>query len=307
MNLATNIKIPKILLGIVLLASTSLAIAFYPYTSKPCTKPTLYSIGQFDKQFNLSEDQYLRAINEARAIWEKPAGKTLFAYSAQGKLTINLVYDYRQQVTQKLKSLGITIDSTKSSYDSLSAKYKEMVGSYNAEKTRLETLINQYNTLKAKYEAEVKVWNNYKGTDAEYDRLRQEYRDLDDLLKQINSQKDQLNSKVENINALGVSLNQLASQLNLNVRTYNQIGSSTGSEFEEGVFVSNAKGKKIDIYEYSNHAELVRVLAHELGHALGLAHVDDPDAIMYKLNQSKNEKPTAADIGELNRVCGLTP
>lgn len=79
---------------------------------------------------------------------------------------------------------------------------------------------------------------------------------------------------------------------------------ATGKEFDEGEYVNSLGSEEINVYEYnSSHAKLVRILAHELGHALGLGHVKDPDSIMYELNDSANLHITRDDYDELNRAC----
>ena len=84
---------------------------FFPQA--PCAEPIPYTLGTFDTQFNISKNYFLSALLDAKAIWEKPLGKELFTYaptnSNSNVLKINLIYDYRQQATSKLASLGIVV------------------------------------------------------------------------------------------------------------------------------------------------------------------------------------------------------
>src|SRR3989344_2511160 len=79
----------------------------------PCRKTIEYSISSFDKRFGISEEKFLKSIKKAEEIWEKSTGKNLFEYTAEeylgDVLKINLIYDYRQETTSKLKALDLEV------------------------------------------------------------------------------------------------------------------------------------------------------------------------------------------------------
>ncbi|MCX6779287.1 MAG: matrixin family metalloprotease [Candidatus Magasanikbacteria bacterium] len=124
-------------------------------------------------------------------------------------------------------------------------------------------------------------------------------------MQRINQMQDSLNILVDDINAAVKVLNQLAYELNITVDKYNTIGISRGTEFQEGEYKSDLKGTEINIYQFDNKNSLVRVLAHEMGHALGLDHSEDPKAIMYRLNEGRNEKLTDSDVAALKKLCKI--
>lgn len=272
---------------------------------QPCQKPITYHIESFDTRFGISKEYFLGALRDAEAIWEKPAGRELFANETEGILKINLIYDYRQEATATLQKLGLTVDDDMASYNSLKKKYDALTAAYALDEAAFEKKAAEYEARQSAYEKEVAYWNARHGAPPdEYDRLNAEQAALKAEANELSRLQAHLNEEIDTINALATTLNRLATTLNLQVSKFNAIGQSRGSEFEEGNYQSGPGYQQIDIYEFEDRGKLVRVIAHELGHALGLDHVDDQNAIMYRLNSGLNGKLTTTDLAALKELCG---
>jgi hypothetical protein len=275
----------------------------------PCVDPIPYAIGDFSTKFNVSEEYFLKALKEAEDIWEVPYGKDLFVYDTLYKrsdlLKVNLIYDYRQEATSKLKTLGGFVDDNQATYDSMEAKFRVLKAEYTKDVAALNARITTFNKKTKEYEELVSYWNKKGGAPKkEYEELEATQLSLEQEAQALEAEQDRLEAVVKEINVQVVLLNRLADKLNINVRDYNNTNAGRGESFQEALYVSEGGEYHIDIYEFSNRKKLVRVLAHELGHALGLDHVPGESSIMYEFNSGENMTLSDEDLGALRAVCG---
>ena len=270
----------------------------------PCSTPITYSIGAIDLRYNISKEELAGDLKEAEAFWEGPAHRNFFDFKASsGDVTVSMVYDRRQEAMDTLKAMGMKTDQSLASYNSLKASYEALVAKVEPERAALDARLAAYKSKEAAYNAKVKMWNKRGNvSQPEFWRLKAAKSELAQQFADLKSSERGVNSDIDTLNALATTLNQLIVELNLNVEQYNREGSSIGS-FEEGLYKVNKGIRSIDLYKYSDHNQLVRLLAHEMGHALGLEHVADPLALMYPVNKGDSLAIGTADIAELNRAC----
>ncbi len=272
-----------------------------------CDEPIKYSLGQFDDKFDISQEYFLQALKDAESIWENSIHKNLFLYDqANGDLKVNLIFDYRQETKNNLAKIGIVVQENRDSYDKVKAQYTAAKTEYTRYKISYDSQVLAYNTRNTTYKSQVVYWNNRGGApQEEYDKLMQERAYLDSEVIRLQNMFNTLTNLVNKVNVLASILNNLVEVLNLNVKEYNTVGAKLGESYEEGLYTSDGTNRKIDIFEFDTYEQLVRVLAHEMGHAIGIGHLEDPNSMMYEKNSSKSLSLTQPDIAALNVQCGL--
>jgi hypothetical protein len=268
-----------------------------------CQAPIKYRIGAVDPRFGISRENLRRDVEDAGKIWETAAGHALFAYDEKGSLEINLVYDSRQETTERLIAVraGIEekleqIDAIKTKLLPLQTKYRLLDQSYSAQAAAYRQILDDHNKTVAQF--------NQRGgaPEGEYQRLGSEGLTLRRQAGALETQKQELNNLTAEMNELVRTHNALLARARAEA---NALSGSSDSRFEEGRYVRQAGEQRIDIYQYHSETGLKIVLSHELGHALGVRHNTNASSVMAPLIQTERLVLTADDVSGLRSACSL--
>ena len=269
----------------------------------PCATTITYSLGSIDPRFDITAETLSEDLKKAETVWEGPARRDLFEYAERGgDITVNLIYDIRQAAAGKLKKMDIRTDQGRASYEAIRARYNDLSALVDSEQAKNAARLAAYKRRDAAFTDEMRRWT-YGGSAAQLRRLKAVNAALERELSDMSESEKAVKAHINTLNALATMLNQLIVQLNLNIAQYNRVGAALGS-VESGSYRAYWGMQEIDIYSYTDSIQLAGLLAHEMGHALGIEHLSSPEAVMYKIiNSSGDLKAADMDISALDTIC----
>ncbi|TCB48120.1 matrixin family metalloprotease [Acinetobacter sp. ANC 4779] len=256
-----------------------------------------YRIAEVDPRFGLTVNEVQLISQQATDIWKQGTGKDYFVYDPNATLAIHLIYDQRQdESNQRRQHLG-NIEQNQKIWSNKNQNLKQSKEELNRTNALLEAKKNQLNAQLSQYNQKIAMLNHNGGINpAQRDQFIQQRHQLQQQIFTLEQEINLYNQKIQQLNSHVDELNQINHQLNQSVEQFNQ--RFRPHLFDKGLF----NGKQINIYEFESADDLRLTLAHEFGHALGLEHNQDPQALMYPLmkdQQMQNFRLSAADLALL--------
>ena len=266
--------------------------------------PLKWRMGTIDPRFGLDAGEVKQAVEQAIRLWESAAGKRLFVYDRSSGFPVNLVYDSRhagrvaaRQAKERLDGMKSDIGSAKDAVQSAQENYKLRLSLFEVSQSAYRRKLEDYNR-------DVEYWNRNGGAPASVvSRLNSERQNLEIDRGRLRIEEQEVDSLRTEVNDRIDSYNSLLSRYNSAANSFNR---TFGKAVEMSVGETAIRGSKvgrINIFSFESNTHLAVILAHELGHALGLKHVKGQDSIMVAVEEGESASRflllSAADRAEL--------
>lgn len=270
-------------------------------------EPVTFRIDSIDARFGVTEQQVKKVFEEGAEAWSSAAGRTLAVYEEEGAIPIRLIYDDRQKLVdseftfrEQINNEEIRIENLETEFHRDSTKYEQRLNLY---KNSVQSTQDKIDKLNEWVQQKNEVGGLQEEEVTEFDRRK---RKVDHLEQQLNREDRELKSLADQLNRKIDRLNRRVKEKNKLIDQYNEMYSGN-QKITQGTFGQMENQQAISIHQFSELDELRLVLTHELGHALGLDHVNNPQSVMYHemtVQPRVSLTLTEEDMDAIHRLCG---
>lgn len=252
-----------------------------------CAFPLRWRVARVDTQFGLSPDEAVAAVERAAALWEEATGRSLFERDDAGGFPIAFVYDGRQAAAQERARQEAELDERTRAIESERARLEARTVRHRGIQADFESRRTVFNEWADRHNETVRQWNRDRSVPPEIlrelrandERLRQEEarlaeegREIEAAGQALTADLDRFRRAVEEHNARGAALDRVFASGSVLAGRYLE------ARRRDGRVIPGAR--EIQIFQFDDAAHLRLVIAHELGHAMGLGHASRAEAVM---------------------------
>jgi len=247
----------------------------------PCQEPLVYKMGPIDSRFGISEREAAAAMKQAASIWSEELSRPVAIESEDGNVVVSFVYDERQQLVDGEMRFRERIESEQLRLEQFHREYEQQKREFNERSQR-------YTRLAAETSREIEELNRWvqqrspAGGLSQQDaaRFEERKRDVERKQQEVQREKENLERMADRLNRNANRLNIMTAENDRMVDDYNDQFSGE-KKFTKATYQNLPGGGAITVNTYLTKAELVLILAHELGHAFGIGHLPGSKSVMH--------------------------
>lgn len=271
----------------------------------PCETPLTYRIGEIDSRFNIDERQIREVLNEVERLWSDALNRDLVRHSDSGRVVIHFIYSEQQRLFEEERTTSTRIEGKDVQLSVREKEYNRYMEMYEQELADYRAMLSDYNKQVDEHNGMVSRLQGRRLSAEEEQKIKRNERHLENLKSQIDRKNREVESLRRKVNRYADELNKLNIQRNELVSEYNTRFAEP-KKFDQGRYIREGDDERINIYQFGNLQSLKAVLAHEIGHALGIGHVENPASVMHEMMSEHNVSDlnlSNEDIDALQQRC----